>query len=105
MNNNCLIYVTVKDENEGIFISKLIIEKRLAACANLYSNVKSIYKWNNKLETVSEAVLILKTADSKYDQIQKLILKNHSYETPCILKIPIKKGEENFMSWINKTVL
>ena len=105
MNKSCLIYVTVKDEEEGILISKLLIKKKLAACANLYPKVKSIFPWKDKIEVGNEAVLILKTTEKKYDELEKFIVKNHSYELPCILKLPIKKGEGNFMEWLQKTVL
>ena len=39
VNKNCLIYVTVKNKKEGIYISKLVIEKKLAACANLFPKI------------------------------------------------------------------
>ena len=104
MNKICLIYVTVKDENEGINISKLVVEKKLAACVNLYPQVKSIFEWENKIEIENESVLIFKTTEKKYDELEQLILKNHSYEKPCILKLPINGGEKTFMEWIEKTL-
>ena len=42
-NQNCLVYVTVKDEGAGLSIAQKVVEKRLAAYANLYSQIKSIF--------------------------------------------------------------
>ena len=104
VNKNCLIYVTVKNEKEGQYIAKLAIENNIAACGNLLPKMKSIYKWKNKLEIENESVLILKTTNQKYKDLEGLILKNHSYETPCVIKLPIQDGNKNFLHWINQTV-
>ena len=104
MNKNCLVYVTVKDEKEGTYISKLVVEKKLAVCANLFPNVKSIFRWKKDILVEGESVLIFKTSDKKYSELEKFISKNHSYNSPCILKLPIKKGEKNFMQWIEDSL-
>ena len=101
---NCLIYVTVKNEKEGIDISKLVVEKKLAACANLFPKIQSIFQWKNNIQVENEAVLIFKTTEKKYKSLEQFILKNHSYETPCILKLRIEKGQKTFMEWIEKTL-
>ena len=104
VNKNCLIYVTVKNEKEGIDISKLVIEKKLAACANLFPKIHSIFQWKNNIEIENEAVLIFKTTEKKYKDLEKFILNTHTYETPCILKLKIEKGQKTFMDWIEKSV-
>ena len=79
-----MIYVTVKNEKEGIDISKLVIEKKLAACANLFPKIQSIFQWENDIKIENEAVLIFKTSEKKYKDLEQFVLKIHSYETPCI---------------------
>ena len=56
----------------------------------------------NKLE--KETVLLLKTLVNKYDLLEKLIIKNHVYETPCILKIDVSKGHKDFLKWVETSV-
>lgn len=104
-NQNCLVYVTVKDKDEGLFIAQKILEKRLAACANLYPKIKSVFNYQKQIQIQDEAVLILKTTDHAYDELERFIIKIHSYEHPCVLKLPIEGGAADFMSWINDTVL
>ena len=103
-NDNCLVYITVKSKKEGLQIAKLAIEHNLAACGNLLPKMKSIFKWKNKLEVENEAVLILKTTNQNYKFLESFIKKNHSYETPCIIKLPIQDGSKDFLDWINETV-
>jgi len=102
---NCLVYVTVKDEDEGRFIAQKVVEKRLAACANLYPQIKSIFNYQNKIQTQDEAVLIFKTTAHAYYKLERFIIEIHSYDDPCVLKLPIESGAVNFMSWIKNTVV
>ena len=103
-NQNCLVYVTVKDEGEGLSIAQKVVEKRLAACANLYPQIKSIFNYQNQIQTQDEAVLILKTTAQAYDKLEKFIIKIHSYDDPCVLRLAIEDGAADFMSWIKDTV-
>ena len=102
---NCLIYVTVKDEDEGLFIAQKVLEKRLAACANLYPKIKSVFSYQNQIQTQEEAGLLLKTTVQAYDELERFIIENHSYDNPCVLKLPIEDGAADFMSWIKNTVV
>ena len=104
-NQNCLVYVTVKNESEGFSIAQKVVEKRLAACANLYPQIKSIFNYQNQIQIQDEAVLILKTTDQGYDKLESLIIEIHSYDDPCILKLPIEGGAADFMSWIKDAVV
>ena len=102
---NCLVYVTIKDEDEGLFIAQKVVEKRLAACANLYPNIKSVFIYQNQIQTQKEAVLLLKSTVQAYDKLERFIIEIHSYDDPCVLKLPIEGGAADFMSWIKVTVV
>ena len=104
-NQNCLVYVTVKDEDEGISIAQKVVEKRLAACANLYPKIKSVFSYQNQIQTQEEAVLLLKTTVQAYDELERFIIEIHSYDDPCVLRLPIEGGATNFISWIKNTVV
>ena len=83
-NQNCLVYVTVKDEDEGLSIAQKVEEKRLAACANLYPKIKSVFSYQNQIQTQEEAVLLLKTTVQAYDELERFIIEIHSYDDPCV---------------------
>ena len=51
-----------------------------------------------------KSILIFKTAEEKFKKLKDLILKNHTYETPCVLKLPITEGHKKFLDWIEETL-
>ena len=103
--NFFLTYIITKNENEALTIANLAVKKNLAACGNIFPNMKSIYKWQNKLQNDNETLLILKTNSNKYPLLEKLILEKHSYEVPCILKIPISDGNKEYLKWVNDSLI
>ena len=103
--NFFLTYITTKNEEEALTLANLAVKKNLAACGNIIPNMKSIYKWQNKLQNDKETLLILKTNSNKYPLLEKLILEEHSYEVPCILKIPINDGNKEYLKWIEGSLI
>lgn len=93
-------YVTVPTLEEGHRIARIVIEERLAACANLLPHMTSLYWWNNIIEETSEAVLILKTSESCTEALIKRIKVLHTYECPCILSFEVNSGFEGFLNYI-----
>ena len=100
-----LAYIITKNEEEALTLANLAVEKNLAACGNIFPKMKSIYKWQNKLLNDKETLLILKTNSKKYSLLEKLILEKHSYEVPCILKIPISNGNKEYLKWIDRSLI
>ena len=99
------MYIRVKDEDEGLSIAQKVVDKKLATCANLYPNIKSVFNYQNQIQTQEEAVLLLKTTVQAYDELERFIIEIHSYDDPCVLKLPIEGGAADFMSWIKDTVV
>ncbi len=94
------LYVTTKDVEQARSIAETLLERRLIACANIIPQMESIYRWQDKIEHSTEAILILKTQKNLVDQAQKAVLELHSYEVPCILTIPIESGAQGYLDWL-----
>ena len=97
-----IIYITCKDEEEAVKISKHLINKRLIACSNMYP-IRSMYKWQGKLQDEKEFVLMAKTIEKNYGKIKEEVKKIHSYDVPCILKIEAE-ANESYDKWVNEEV-
>jgi len=78
-------YIPVGSEVEANALGKLVVENKLAACANIFP-VQSMYPWNDQLQQDHEFVLILKTFPALNAELQTLIEQHHSYKIPCILQ-------------------
>ena len=63
-----------------------------------------MFECKGEVKLEKETVLLLKTLVNKYDLLEKLIIKNHVYETPCILKIDVSKGHKDFLKWVETSV-
>ncbi len=96
----CLIYITASGAEEAEYLARIVLEKRLAACANIYAPIRSLYWWQDTLEKAEEAILILKAPRRLYPAIEKEILAHHSYQTPAILEIPLGRGLPAYLQWI-----
>ena len=100
MENICLVYITAANKEEADKIANAILSKRLAACANIFEEVKSMYWWEGKLQKETEALVLLKTKIGLKDKIEKEVKKNHSYSNPCILFVPVEASSKEFKEWI-----
>ena len=100
----CFIYVTVENFKQAEIIAELAIKNKLCACANIFPEIHSMFEWEGKVNIEKETVLILKTIESKFQKLEKLISENHTYEIPCILKLDISDGNNKFLNWLQSTV-
>ena len=97
-----LVYITCKDEEEAVKISKHLLDKKLIACSNMHP-IRSMYWWNSKIQDDKEFVIIAKTKEKNYEKIKEEVLKLHSYDIPCILKINAE-ANESYDKWVNEKV-
>lgn len=99
-NNIWVLYSTFPNRAEAISMAQGLLEKRLIACANLYDNVTSLYRWQGGIQQESEVVLIAKTGKAKLDAAIDFIKGNHSYQLPCVIACPVAKGAVPFLQWV-----
>ena len=95
-----LVISTVPNEDTAYNLSKILLENKVAACVNIIKDVNSLYWWKETIENSSEIILLIKTTDEKYQEVEDLIKKNHPYEIPEILAFDIKKGFSKYLKWV-----
>ncbi len=96
----CLVYITARDSEEAIGISRDLVEKRLAACVNVHGPIVSIFRWKGDIQEDEESVLIAKTTEDKVEALAARVLEIHSYDCPCVVALPIASGHSQFLNWI-----
>lgn len=95
------IYSTFPTKTKAKEIGRKLVEKKLTACVNIFA-IDSIYSFKKKVVRDKEFVAIIKTKKRNFRKIEKFILKNHPYTTPCILEIPIGRVTKKYRDWLNK---
>lgn len=99
-----LIFSTCDSQEEGERIANALVNESLAACVNLIPGVKSVYRWQGRVETASELLLLIKTTPEYADQVQQRLAELHSYDTPEILEMPVERGSEKYLAWLRSSV-
>src|SRR4030042_3636524 len=95
------VYIVWKNKAEAKKIGLFLIKKRLAVCCNIFP-IDSIYWWRKKIVKSKETVLIVKTLKNDFKKIEKEAKKLHSYKAPCILEIPIKRVNLEYLNWLRQ---
>jgi len=95
-----LVLVTCGSEEEALRISNGLVAEQLAACVNLISPVRSIYRWEGKIWDEKEWLLIIKTHKKKFDELEKKVKSLHSYSVPEIIALPIIEGSSSYLEWL-----
>jgi periplasmic divalent cation tolerance protein len=99
-----LVLCACGSEGEAGDIATQLIERNLAACVNISSPVRSVYRWHDKLESATEWLLTIKTTQALFDDLSAAIRSIHSYEVPEIVAIPITGGFPPYLNWIADSV-
>ena len=97
-----LIYITCKDLAEAKHIARNLVQEKLIACANILGPVNAVYEWEDKICEEEEYAMLLKASASKYEAVETKIKSLHSYDTPCIIQLPIERGNACYLDWIAK---
>lgn len=96
------IYITAPSEEEGAIIARRLVEERLAACVNIVRHVRSIYRWQEKIEDDTEVLLIVKTRKELFASVRNRVKELHSYTVPEIVALPIVEGTEDYLNWLEE---
>ncbi|MGA2463129.1 MAG: divalent-cation tolerance protein CutA [Thermodesulfobacteriota bacterium] len=95
-----VVFVTCGSEEEALKIAHSLVEERLAACVNLVSPVRSIYRWEGKIWDEKEWILFIKTQKERFEELEKKVKSLHSYSVPEIIGLPIVEGSSSYLQWL-----
>lgn len=99
-----LMLCTSPDRASAEKIAGLLVEGQLAACVNIVAGVTSIYRWQGKIQSAEEHLLLVKTRRSRYADAEAAIIAAHPYEVPEIIAVSIDQGLPAYLRWIDSCV-
>ena len=94
------VYVTAGSVEEADGIARALVGERLAACANLFPGMRSVYRWKGEVTADDEVAMILKTRADLVDRLVARVNELHGYDCPCVVAWPIAAGNPAFLDWI-----
>lgn len=94
------VVTTVGTEEQANLIARELIARRLAACVNIVPGVRSVYRWQGKIASDTEYLLIAKIRENEFEPVAAAIKELHSYDVPEILTFDVGRGDPDFLAWI-----
>jgi len=94
------VLTTVEHKADAEKIAKSLVEKRLAACAQVIGPLASYFHWQGKLDSAREYLCLIKSREDLFPELEAVIKSMHPYEVPEILATPIIKGGKDYMNWL-----
>lgn len=95
-----IVSMTASSRDEAERIARALVEKRLAACVQIVSDIRSLYWWQGRMCDEHEVLFIAKTARSCFDALEAEVRRLHSYEVPEIVFLPIAAAGSDYLEWI-----
>ncbi len=95
-----LALTTCADSESASRLASQLVERRIAACVNILPGIRSIYRWQGKIEDDAECLLIIKTVADRVADLKKSIDELHSYDVPELVVLPIEAGAASYLQWI-----
>jgi periplasmic divalent cation tolerance protein len=99
-----MIFCTVPDPITAKKISRILVEEKLAACCNIVPGLNSIYRWENKIQDETELLLIIKTRQELFSELEQRVKNLHPYAVPEIIAMPILRGNIDYLKWMDENV-
>ncbi|MCD4691286.1 MAG: divalent-cation tolerance protein CutA [Calditrichales bacterium] len=99
-----IIFSTIPSSETAEAIANYLVNEKLAACCNILPGITSIYYWQDKIECDKELLLMIKTIEENYKQIENIIKDKHPYKVPEIISFNIKQGLPEYLNWITQTI-
>lgn len=97
-----LVLTNLPSQASAEQLAQVLVDEKLAACINILAPCTSIYCWQGKTERVIEFPLIIKTISACYAALEQVILREHPYELPEIIHVPITGGLPAYLNWLTK---
>lgn len=104
MTDKRIVFTTASSEEEARKIARHLVEHKLAACVNILPQVESIYRWQDKVESSREWLLLIKTTAEGFVAVRDAILESHSYELPECVAIAVDDGSLRYLEWVADSV-
>lgn len=95
-----VVLTNLPDIESASALARALVDARVAACVNVLSPVRSVYRWAGKIEEAAEVPLLIKTRRSCFEALEQAIRVGHPYEVPEIIALPIERGFAPYLAWI-----
>lgn len=102
--NLCVVYCNTDSEENAKLISDHLVQNKIAACVSIFTNVLSVFEWNDKMHHRKEFTMMIKTHKENLNKLESTILDLHPDTVPEIISVAIQDVHEPYQDWILSTI-
>lgn len=96
------VRVAVPDAEAGLALGHSLVARQLAACVQIVGPITSVYSWQGQTQQAQEWLILVKTTEAVFDEVTRVVLKEHPYEVPEILGLPVTHALPGYAEWVRK---
>ena len=104
MPQTVIVLTTFPADRDAEAFAHTLVSERLAACVNVLPAMHSTYRWQGAVETATERQLVIKTEESRLDQLKKRLNELHPYDVPELLVLTVVDGGDRYLRWVAESV-
>jgi periplasmic divalent cation tolerance protein len=104
MTDKRIVLTTASSEDEAREIAHALVNRQLAACVNIIPQIESVYRWQDKVESAREWLLLIKTTAEKFSLVRDAIGELHSYDLPECVALAVDDGSPEYLQWLADSV-
>jgi periplasmic divalent cation tolerance protein len=104
MTDALMVFCTCANHHEASQLAHAIVSEGAAACVNIVPAIESVYRWEGKIETSQEVLLLIKTTRARFPGLRELIVRLHNYDTPEVIALPVSDGLAKYLAWLGATI-
>lgn len=96
-----IVLTTFPADRDPHALASTLVQERLAACVNVLPPMRSVYRWEGKVEEASEHQLVIKTRAERVEAVKTRLAALHPYDVPEVLVLPIAGGSDSYLQWLH----
>lgn len=104
MSEALVILCTCPDDAIAGRLARSLVEQRLAACVNIVPAIRSIYSWQGALCDDKEVLLVIKTLQSRFPELEAWLREHHPYDVPEVVALRAEQVSADYLAWIASSV-
>ncbi|MBB1061708.1 divalent-cation tolerance protein CutA [Marilutibacter spongiae] len=95
-----LVHCTCPDAESAERIARALVDERLAACVSRLEGLRSTYRWEGRVQTDTEVLLLAKTCADRLDALTARVLELHPHELPELVAVEAHAGHAPYLHWV-----
>lgn len=104
MDEYLVALVSAPSSDVGRDVARALLDRKLAACANILPPMTSLYTWQGELCVDEEVLLVIKTTEPAFKELTAVVQDLHPYDVPEIIALPVISGLEEYLDWLDEVV-